>query len=115
MLSGEVVDTVLSANPFSAQRRAVSTDVGNSQQADGRGEAAVIARTPQFIYKGRINLGKRQRAVVEETTAKKTYFLEVGQEVAGLKVLDIAENRVVLSDVHTSKEVEASLISSSGP
>ena len=73
--------------------------------------APVVSGPPQFIYKGRINLGKKQRAVIEETTAKKTYFLEVGQAVAGFKVLDIQEKQVILSDPQTSKEVAVSLAS----
>lgn len=110
-LSNAVVDSVLQANPFSPQRRAVSTAVGNPQQGGGGGRAPVAAGPPQFIYKGRIHLGKRQRAVIEETTAKKTYFLEVGQVVASFKVLDIKENQVVLSDPQTSKEVVVPLAS----
>ena len=110
-LPNEVVDAVLHANPFSPQRRAVPTDVGNPQQGGGGGSAPVAIGPPQFIYKGRIHLGKRQRAVIEETTSKKTYFLEVGQAVAGFKVLDIQENQVVLSDPQTSKEVVVSLAS----
>ena len=110
-LPNEVVDAVLRANPFSPQRRAVATDVGNPQQGSGTGMAPVVSGPPQFIYKGRINLGKKQRAVIEETTAKKTYFLEVGQAVAGFKVLDIQEKQVILSDPQTSKEVVVSLAS----
>ena len=110
-LPDEVVEAVLHANPFSPQRRAVATDVGNPQQGSGAGTAPVISGPPQFIYKGRINLGKKQRAVIEETTAKKTYFLEVGQAVAGFKVLDIQEKQVILSDPQTSKEVVVSLAS----
>ena len=111
VFSDDVVDAVLHASPFSSQRRAVPTDVGNLQQSGGAGVGPVISGPPQFIYKGRIHLGKRQRAVIEETTSKKTYFLEVGQEVAGFKVLDIQENQVVLSDPQTSKEVVVFLAS----
>ena len=111
MLANEVVDTVLHANPFSPQRRAVATDVENPQQGSRAGIASVASGPPQFIYKGRINLGKKQRGVIEETTSKKTYFLEVGQAVAGFKVLDIQEKQVILSDLQTSKEVVVSMAS----
>ena len=60
---------------------------------------------PQFLYKGHVDLGKRQRAIVAETTTGKTYFLEVGQEVAGFKVLDISRTEVVLSDVKTAQQI----------
>ena len=114
-LSSETVDVVLHANPFSPQRRAVATDVENPQQGTGAVTASMISGPPQFIYKGQINLGKKQRAVIEETTAKKTYFLELGQEVAGFKVLDIKEKQVILSDPQTNKEVVVSLASKELP
>ena len=108
-LSSEKVDAVIRANPFSPKRRLAPPPSGGDSQTGG-GTSSEPA-TPKFIYKGRVNLGNRQRAIVEETTAHKTYFLEVGQEVAGFKVLDIAENRVVLSDPQTNKEVVVSLAS----
>jgi hypothetical protein len=73
-----------------------------------------VAASPKFVYKGRINVGSRQRAILEDAAARKTYFLEVGQAVAGFKVLDIAENRVVLSDPQTNQEVVVSLSPPSG-
>ena len=104
-LSPELVDRVVRANPFSASRRRV-------QEAETVQSVAPSAPPPpRFIYKGRVQLGTRERAVVEETTAGKTYFLEVGQEVAGFKVLDIAENQVVLSDPQTNEEVAVFLAS----
>ena len=107
-LSPELVDRVVRANPFSASRRRV-------QAAEAVQSAAPSAPPPpRFIYKGRVQLGTRERAVVEEVTAGKTYFLEVGQEVAGFKVLDIAENQVVLSDPQTHEEVAVSLASPDG-
>ena len=113
-LSQDLLESIVHANPFSPMRHYVPPpDPGESGQNGG----AVISKPPApiFTFKGRINLGSRQRAIVEDTMTKKTYFLEVGQEVAGFKVLDITENRVVLSDPNTNKEVEISLTSKSGP
>ena len=112
--SSEMLDAVVRANPFSPKRRLGAVPaVGGSDGTATSGP--VTAAIPQFTYKGRVQLGSRQRAIVEETVTGKTYFLEVGQEVAGFKVLDIAENRVVLSDPQTNKEVVVSLVSRSGP
>ena len=104
-LAPELVESVVRANPFSPNRRLTPLAGGES---GGRGGATTKPLPLRFRYKGRINLGK-QRAIVEETTTHKTYFLEVGQEVAGFKVLDIAENRVVLSDPQTRQEIVVSL------
>ena len=112
-LPPELMDAVLNANPFSADRRPVQAAV---ETKPGGAEATVIEPpTPQFVYKGRINLGTRQRAIVEDTANHKTYFLEVGQEVAGFKVLDMVENRVVLSNLKTNEEVVVSLASTAQP
>ena len=108
-LSSELMDAIVQANPFSPQRRLAA--LPHEGASPGSSESVGAPATPQFLYKGRIMLGKRQRAIVEETTARKTYFLEVGQAVAGFKVLDIGENRVVLSDPQTNKEVVVSLTS----
>ena len=103
-LAAEIFDAVLQANPFSPQRLPASADGGAAAGgAAGQGVSAPII--PQFLYKGRVDLGKRQRAIVEETTTGKTYFLEVGQEVAGFKVLDISQTEVVLSDVKTAQQI----------
>ena len=109
-LSSDLAESVVRANPFSPKRRLVPAAGGPSGS-----DAASKPATPRFLYKGRINLGQRQRAIVEETTAHKTYFLEVGQEVAGCKVLDIAENRVVLSDPQTRQEIIVSLTAPGSP
>ena len=103
-LSPELVESVVRANPFSPNRRLMPPT--NKASATG---GTVTLLPSQFLYKGRINVGQRQRAIVEEATTRKTYFLEVGQEVAGFKVLDISENRVVLSDPQTKQEVVVSL------
>ena len=112
MVSGAVEATV-HANPFSPQRRSAPPSSGGGGGSGGGG--APVQAPPQFIYKGRILLGSRQRAVMEEVASRKTHFLEVGQEVAGFKVLDIAENQVILSDTRTGDEVILSLKKSTAP
>ncbi len=106
-LSSQMFDKAVQANPFSPSRRAAAAPAPTTGPAAGPATGSPPA--PQFIYKGRINMGTRTRAIVEDTAAKKTYFLEVGQEVTGFKVLDIEENRVVLSDAQSNKEVVVSL------
>jgi len=103
-LAAELFDAVLQANPFSPQRRPVSA-ADETGAPGGAGQSVSAPITPQFLYKGHVDLGKRQRAIVEETTTGKTYFLEVGQEVAGFKVLDISRTEVVLSDVKTAQQI----------
>lgn len=108
-LSQELLESVVRANPFSPTRNYIPPPADESGEA---GRQVSKPPVPLFVYKGRINLGSKQRAIMEDTTTKKTYFLEVGQEVAGCKVLDITENRVVLSDPNTKKDVEILLMSS---
>ena len=105
---------VVRANPFSPLRRA-SPAAGGPHEASQGGDAASAPAGPAFRYKGRVALGSRQRAVLEDTRSKKTHFLELGQEVAGFKVLDIDEKRVVLSDVKTHEEVVVSVAATEGP
>ena len=115
MLSQEMADAVVRADPFSPQRRLVPPPAtGGTGDREGSGDGGQPPQ-PAFTYKGRVHLGQRQRAIVEETTTRKTYFLEVGQEVAGFKVLDIAENQVVLSNLHTHEEVVVSLTTTALP
>ena len=112
-LSPETSEALISANPFSPKRRSVP-----AQSEGGKGgEAAEVIEPPKpkFVYKGLITLGTRSRAIVEDVVAHKTYFLEVGQEVVGFKVLDIAENRVVLSDPQTHEEVVVTVTSKTSP
>ena len=110
----ETFTAFLAANPFSPQRRQLPPP---SDQAGGSGEAGREAKppAPKFIYKGRMQLGSRQRAILEDSSIGKTYFLEVGQGVANFKVLDIDEKRVLLSDPLTHEEVAVSLTSTAGP
>lgn len=112
-LAPETIETIVNANPFSAMRRFVPPAKDDGTHGPPGGSASVSA--PQFIYKGLVSLGSRQRAIVEDTTIRKTYFLEVGQEVTGFKVLDIAENRVLLSDVKTNKELVVSVAEKKAP
>ena len=106
-------EAIISANPFSQKRRALPppAELGTSGTP---GEVPEPER-PQFAYKGRIAVGSRERAIVENLTTHKTHFLELGQEVAGFKVLDIDENRVVLSDPQTHQEVVLSVTSKASP
>ncbi|MBI4342891.1 MAG: hypothetical protein HY599_05955 [Candidatus Omnitrophica bacterium] len=110
--STETLEMLVRANPFSPQRRQVPP-AGGSEVPDGQGTPGHPPK-PTLVYKGRINLGQRQRAIMEDLAAKKTYFLEVGQAVAGFKVLDITETQVVLSDPQTSEAVVVPLTSPSG-
>jgi len=111
--SAELAEAVVQANPFASERRALPPS--DAETPAGGGGGSPPAPKPQFVYKGQINLGSRQRAIIEDTVAKKTYFIETGQVVAGFKVLDIAENRVVLSDPQTNEEVVVSLIAPASP
>ena len=97
--TGEALQQFIEANPFSPTRRYVPPpDAAEPKEPQE-------AQKPQFVYKGRIQLGTRQRAILEDLTVRKTHFLEVGQQVAGYKVLDISENQVLLSDLQTDEEV----------
>ena len=109
-LSPETFEAVVSANPFSPVRR-IAASPGDGGQTPGADVTPPEVLPPKFVYKGLITMGPRRRAIVEDVTAHKTHFLEVGQEVAGFKVLDIAENRVVLSDPKTHEEVIVSVTS----
>ena len=114
-VSPDLVEALVHANPFSPERRLNPPPLPDATESGGASSAAKEPPAPKFAYKGGVNLGKRQRAIVEDTANHKTYFLEVGQEVAGFKVLDIAENRVVLSDPQTHEEVVVSLATTAPP
>lgn len=94
------------AAPFSPERHYVP-EPETSAAAGGAGSVAA-ALPPIFVYKGQIVMGAVKRAVLEDSRAGKTHFLQVGQEVAGFKVLDIDENRVVLSDLKTQDSMTVS-------
>ena len=112
-VSAAVAETLVRANPFSSQRHLIPppVDTGGS----GGPEGSAKDRRARFLYKGHITIGTRLRAIVEDTTSSKTHFLEVGQEVTGFKVLDITENRVILSDLQTDEEVTVSLTPTTSP
>ena len=93
---------VVKANPFSPQRRTVPPSQPSAASAGGASTSSA-AQAATLMYKGRVALGATQRAIVEDVAAKKTYFLQVGQEVAGYKVLDISETEVVLSSSTTQE------------
>ena len=115
-VSSDLVEAMVHANPFSPERRLNPPPVSDAAVSAGGASGGIQEPpAPKFAYKGGVNLGKRQRAIVEDTVNHKTYFLEVGQEVAGFKVLDIAENRVVLSDPQTHEEVVVSLTPTAPP
>jgi len=112
-LSPAIFEAIIAANPFSAARRLAPPS--NTSAPDGGPTAVTAPPKPQFAYKGLIKFGNRQRAILEDAATRKTHFLEVGQEVAGFKVLDIAENRVVLSDPQTKEELVVSIASKASP
>ena len=112
-VSAGTVEAIIHANPFSQKRRAVSPPSGAERSGETGEGASEAPPKPQFIYMGRINVGSHQRGIIQDTVGHKTYFLEVGQEVAGFKVLDIAENRVLLSDLTTHEEVVVAVSSTS--
>ena len=51
----------------------------------------------QLHFRGRVIMGSRQVAIIEVEASHETLFVGVGQDVEGCKVIDIAEDRVVLS------------------
>lgn len=110
LLPHELAQLVLRASPFDAQRRAIAPAAANALPAEDAGQP--VPAGPAFAFKGRIQMGTRQRAILEDRRSHKTHFLEVGQEVAGFKVLDIAQDRVLLSDPQTNAEITVSLTAS---
>ena len=99
--SQTILGAVVQANPFAPDRRP-------SKLPDAEDDEPAPPPPPPkatFIYKGRVSMGSGQRAVLEDATTKKTHFLQVGQEVAGVKVLDIEETRVILSDLKSNEEI----------
>lgn len=112
-LSSETVEAMVHANPFDATRRLIPAAEGAA--AEGGASQIAPPSAPQFVYKGLVTLGTKRRGIVEDTTIHKTYFLEVGQEVTGFKVLDIAENRVLLSHLKTNEEIVVSVSEKKSP
>jgi hypothetical protein len=112
-LPPDVLAAIMAANPFSQARRLKPP--ADTATPEGGPATPTKPAAPQFVFKGLIQFGNRQRAILEDQTTRKTHFLEVGQEVAGFKVLDIAENRVVLSDPQTKEELVVSIASKASP
>jgi hypothetical protein len=108
MIKTELLEQVVLANPFSMQRRAKPPAL-EAGPGSGSDRAATKAPVAQFIYKGRIELGSRLRAILQEAPSGKTHFLEVGQEVAGFKILDISESQVLLSNLQTREDITVAL------
>ena len=107
--TAEMSSAVERASPFSSTRHFVQPPSGGGGGEGGSGGGATLP--PKFVYKGQISMGKRQRGILEDTATQKTHFLEVGQEVAGFKVLDISQNQMVLWDSQTQQQVVVSLAS----
>jgi len=76
---------------------------------------AISSAQARTVFERMLATGRGARAIVEEATSGKTHFLEIGQSVAGFKVLDISESRVVLSDPQTGEEVVVSVVSPASP
>ena len=111
-LTQEVLSGLVEANPFSPQRRYVP------EAATVRAiptPSATVEEQGMLRFKGLIQLGTRQRAIIENVGEKKTHFLEIGQEVAGYKLLDIKESQVLLSDLSMGEEVTLFRASESAP
>lgn len=112
-LSSAMVNAMVQANPFSSQRRVASMPIGaGPSMASPSGELA--STKPVFVYKGRVTMGQQARAILEDASIKKTYFLQVGQEVAGFKVLDITESQVVLSTPQSAEPLIITLTPKEG-
>ena len=101
----ELLQGITKSNPFSPERRRANEPPETATET--KTEPAAIP--PKFVYKGHVVMGAKQRAIVEDVNTKKTYFLQVGQEVAGSKVLDITDQRVLLSDPQSSEPITLTL------
>lgn len=92
----------LPTNPFSPERVPPA--------ASGMGEHGLSSATPppppkpQWLYKGVMTMGGQRRAVIEEVKSGETRFVKVGERLGELKVLDIAADRVVLSNPNNSQD-----------
>jgi len=97
---------VMRANPFSSKRRdAAAASVPNPSQPPPPPPPPPAL----FMYKGRVQMGSKERAVLEDATSKKTYFVEPSQKIAGFEVLEILEDRVVLSNLQTGEALTVQL------
>jgi hypothetical protein len=102
----EALQGVVRANPFSRGRRHVP------QPATGTPAGAPEKPLPpQFAFKGRVVMGSKQRGVLEDRRKKKTHLVQVGQEIEGFTVVEIAEDHVVLSNAETAEQLNIPLAS----
>lgn len=102
-LTQEVLSGIVEANPFSPQRRHVPEPAATIRALPTASQT--VEEQVMLRFKGLIQLGTRKRAIIENSGDQKTHFLEVGQQVAGYKLLDITESQVLLSHVSTGEEV----------
>ncbi len=101
----ETLQKALQANPFSRQRRHVP------KPAEEAGATPQQPLPPQFVFKGRVVMGTKQRGILEDRQQKKTFFVQAGQEVVGFQVVEITEDQVVLLKLDTKEEVRLPLAS----
>ena len=107
----DLSQTIVHANPFSPSRQPPATTATSSS-----GQPTPLPLPPaQFVYKGRIMMSQTPRAILEDATAKKTYFVQTGQEVAGCKVSDIQERQVLLMNLATQESVVVPLAKNAAP
>ena len=88
------------SEPFESLKPLVEQDPFARVQTAGAAAPSAAPPPPAaslYLYRGRILMGGKQLAIIESVASKDTVFVAVGQELDGLKVVDIAEERVVLS------------------
>lgn len=104
--TAETWQGLLRANPFSRARRHVPPAA--AEAPTGAPEEPL---PPQFVFKGRVSMGTKQRGILEDRRQKKSHFVQVGQDVLGFRVVEIAEDHIVLSDLKTNERVDIPLAS----
>lgn len=97
VIPADALTEVVEANPFSPLRR----QAPSGTQASTGPAKPPTPPPPQWVYKGRAQMGAREVAVLADATSGKTHFVQVGQEIGGCKVVEIVENRVVIQDLTT--------------
>ena len=103
----ETLQSVVHANPFSRLRRHLTKEASETAGSSTPTEPV----PPQFVFKGRMVMGTKERGILEDRQQKKTYFVQTGQEVAGFSVVAIAEDQIVLSNRKTNEELRIPLTS----
>ena len=74
------------AEPRPAKKRIISTNIKPQQK---------IPTTPEFQFKGTLNIGKLQMAIVQRNN--ETLTLKKGEILNGFKLTSINENMIILS------------------